>query len=112
MVNPRMWSRIPPTMQLPPGPVKENLFHRVSSVSLDVIVIGGGIEGLWAAYNLKQAGHNVRVFEKSAGRIRVRLRSEFRLKAVDACPQEGQSLLSSAAQHGEDVATMGTGAAS
>lgn len=60
-------------MQLPDGPVRENLFHRMASVALDVIVIGAGFEGLAAAYNLKQAGHNVRVFEKSDGRARVRV---------------------------------------
>lgn len=72
MTAPRSRSRIPPVMQLPDGPVTKNLFHRVAPVSLDIIVIGGGIEGLAAAYNLGQAGHNVRVFEKSDGKGRVR----------------------------------------
>ncbi|KAH8110332.1 FAD/NAD-binding domain-containing protein [Phellopilus nigrolimitatus] len=52
-------------MPFPATPVHENLFHRRAAVSLDIIVVGGSISGLSAAYNLRQAGHNVRVVERS-----------------------------------------------
>lgn len=60
------------TMSFPDSPVLENLFHRTAEVVLDVVVVGGSIAGLSAAYNFKQAGHNVRVLEKSDGELKVR----------------------------------------
>ena len=51
-------------MNTPNSPVRTNFFHRRAAVSLNVAVVGGSIDGLAAAYNLKQAGHKVRVFEK------------------------------------------------
>ena len=60
------------TMSFPSAPVYENLFHRQSDVVLDVLVIGGSIAGLSAGYNLKQAGHNVRILEESDGQLKVR----------------------------------------
>ncbi|EJD05385.1 FAD/NAD-binding domain-containing protein [Fomitiporia mediterranea MF3/22] len=56
-------------MPFPTSPVYENLFHRRAAVTLDVVIVGGSIAGLSAAYNLKQAGHNVRVLEKSNGKL-------------------------------------------
>lgn len=51
-------------MSNPDGPVTANFFHRRADTSLDILVVGGSIDGLAAAYNLKQAGHSVRIFEK------------------------------------------------
>nr|AGK29858.1 FAD-binding protein [Volvariella volvacea] len=42
-----------------------------SAVALDIVVVGGGIAGLASAYALQQAGHNVRVLEKTDGRQRI-----------------------------------------
>ncbi|KAI5121812.1 hypothetical protein M0805_009804 [Coniferiporia weirii] len=58
-------------MPFPRTPVVENLFRRRATVSLDIIVVGGSIGGLSAAYNLKQAGHTVRVLEKLSGELEV-----------------------------------------
>ncbi|EJD05380.1 FAD/NAD-binding domain-containing protein [Fomitiporia mediterranea MF3/22] len=54
-------------MSFPTKPVLKDLFRRRASVSLDFLVVGGSIAGLACAYNLKQAGHNVRVLERSNG---------------------------------------------
>lgn len=59
-------------MSFPTSPVLDDLFRRRSAVSLNFLVIGASIAGLSAAYNLKQAGHNVRVLEKSDGKLKVR----------------------------------------
>ena len=56
-----------PAMSFPEKPVLDDFFHRKAAVSLDFLVVGGSIGGLAAAYNLKQAGHNVRVLERSNG---------------------------------------------
>lgn len=61
----------PTSMPFPATPVHENLFHRRAAVSLDIIVVGGSISGLSAAYNLRQAGHNVRVLERSNRELKV-----------------------------------------
>ncbi|KAL5514192.1 hypothetical protein ACEPAG_2280 [Sanghuangporus baumii] len=54
-------------MSFPTKPVLNDLFHRKAAVSLDFLIVGGSIGGLACAYNLKQAGHNVRVLERSSG---------------------------------------------
>ncbi|THH08951.1 hypothetical protein EW145_g2358 [Phellinidium pouzarii] len=54
-------------MPFPTAPVKEDLFRRRAEVALDFVVVGGSIAGLSCAYNLNQAGHNVRVLERSSG---------------------------------------------
>jgi len=56
-----------PMNPYPQSPVYENLFHRTAAVALDIIVVGGSIGGLAAAYNLVQAGHNVEVLEATDG---------------------------------------------
>ncbi|KAI5121809.1 hypothetical protein M0805_009801 [Coniferiporia weirii] len=54
-------------MSFPSAPVREDLFRRRAEVTLDFVVVGGSVAGLACAYNLKQAGHNVRVLERSSG---------------------------------------------
>lgn len=54
-------------MSFPTRPVLDDLFHRKAAVRLDFLIVGGSIGGLACAYNLKQAGHNVRVLERSSG---------------------------------------------
>ena len=51
----------------PEALVHNNLFRRRASVTLDIVIVGGGLSGLSTAYNLRQAGHNVRVLEKLEG---------------------------------------------
>ena len=58
-------------MAFPTSPVHENLFHRKAAAALDFLVVGGSIAGLAAAYNLRQAGHRVRVLEKGDGKYDV-----------------------------------------
>ena len=58
-------------MAFPTSPVHENLFHRKAAGALDFLVVGGSIAGLAAAYNLRQAGHRVRVLEKGDGKYDV-----------------------------------------
>lgn len=60
-------------MTFPTSPVHENLFHRKTTVPLDFLVVGGSIGGLSTAYNIRQAGHRVRVLEKSDGYVDVSL---------------------------------------
>lgn len=55
------------TMNYPSSPVLENLFKRKAETALKFIIIGGSVGGLACAYNLKQAGHEVHVLEKSSG---------------------------------------------
>ena len=70
-------------MAFPTSPVHENLFHRKAAAALDFLVVGGSIAGLAAAYNLRQAGHRVRVLEKGDGKYDVSEGSPlFLLKAV------------------------------
>lgn len=64
-------------MSFPSSPVYEDLFHRQAEESLKILVVGGSISGLSAAYNLKQAGHDVRVLEKSDGKLKVRNFHQF-----------------------------------
>ena len=52
-------------MPFPSAPVHSDLFHRAAHVSLHFIVVGASVGGLSVAYNLRQAGHSVRVLEKS-----------------------------------------------
>ncbi|THH08949.1 hypothetical protein EW145_g2356 [Phellinidium pouzarii] len=59
-------------MAFPSSPVHSDLLRRHAAVCLDIIVIGASIGGLSAAYNLKQAGHNVRVLEKSDGEVKIK----------------------------------------
>ena len=71
------------SMAFPTSPVHENLFHRKAAAALDFLVVGGSIAGLAAAYNLRQAGHRVRVLEKGDGKYDVSEGSPlFLLKAV------------------------------
>lgn len=58
-------------MSFPPVPVHDNLFRRRAAVALDIIIVGGGLSGISAAYNLRQAGHNVRILEKRKGKPEV-----------------------------------------
>lgn len=97
-----------PQMTFPTSPVLKDLFHRRSAVSLDFIVIGASIAGLSAAYNLKQAGHNVRVLEKSDGKLKVRpsfssldIVNRFIYCGVVFCWVESSS------KYGEAITTLG-----
>ena len=50
---------------------KNCIFSQKAKLSLNFIIVGGGIAGLACAFTLQCAGHKVRVFDKSDGKREV-----------------------------------------